>query len=299
MLKVLTVSGLLAACLMAPAGASATVAATCVVPSASAFGDGLGEDADSPGPGVAAAVERDLQARVRANPAPRLFGAFTVPVVWNVFYDQENPADGNIPDAAIQQTMNVVNSYFNQAGLSFRVANVVRRGAPHSVVHGAAIDNAVERQLKQYRQGTVQTLNIYTVAHNYNNDLAGWATFPWDYASNPQNDGIVYDYNYLPGGKHVGYNTGKIMAHEIGHWVGLLHTFQDGCHGGDFVDDTPAEATPAHGCPVGRDTCAAPGIDPIDNMMDYSSDNCRVRLTSGQYNRFAQVLYQYRGINLY
>jgi hypothetical protein len=37
--------------------------------------------------------------------------------------------------------------------------------------------------------------------------------------------------------------------------MGLFHTFQDGCSGGDLIGDTSAEKSSAFGCQVGRGAC--------------------------------------------
>ena len=85
----------------------------------------------------------------------------------------------------------------------------------------------------------------------------------------------------MPNGGLDGYQEGKTAVHEVGHWFGLLHTFQDNtCASGDpgdYVDDTPQESISTDGCPpldgIVKDSCPGNGgQDPVHNYMDYSND---------------------------
>ena len=206
-----------------------------------------------------------------------------VPTYVHVISDGTN---GNVSDATIKRQMDVLNANFAgreggyATGFIYTLAGIDR--TVNADWFNAGPGSKGERDMKQaLRIGGPNVLNVYTTSAG---GYLGWAYFPSTYKTRPYLDGVVIDYNSMPGGDYGrAYSLGKTLTHEVGHWLGLYHTFQGGCNNwGDYVDDTPAMLVPTNGCPEGKDTCSDPGLDPIHNYMDYSYDSCYSEFSRGQ-----------------
>jgi len=228
-------------------------------------------------------------------------GNVVIPVAVHVINKGTGIANGDIPQSMIDAQIDVLNDAFGgQTGGTNTPFNFVLQSVDRTTNtswYTAGPGTSAETQMKNaLHLGGADTLNLYT--SNPGGGLLGWATFPWSYSSAPSKDGVVCLFSSLPGGSAVPYNLGDTATHEVGHWLGLYHTFQGGCStNNDFVGDTPAERSPAYGCPTGRNTCKGgryPGNDPITNFMDYTDDSCMFLFTSGQSTRMNTMWGTYR-----
>lgn len=201
-------------------------------------------------------------------------------------------ANGDIPQQWVDDQIDVLNAAYAPHGFQFNLVAVTR--TTNATWYTASPGTTAETNMKNaLRQGTADDLNFYCSSPG--GGLLGWATFPSSYTSQPKKDGVVCLNASLPGGSAAPYNLGDTGTHEVGHWLGLYHTFQGGCGAtGDSVSDTAREKSAAFGCPVGRNTCSQAGVDPITNFMDYTDDSCMNNFTAGQKARMDAQWAAYR-----
>ena len=215
-----------------------------------------------------------------------------IPVQWHVVRSGTSISQGNIPDSWIDAQISVLNQAYQGSGFSFQLAGIDR--TTNSRWYTGCYSSGNERKMKQaLAVSPASNLNIYSCRPS--GGILGYARFPNSYPESSYMHGVVLLDQSLPGGNADPYNLGDTATHEVGHYLGLYHTFQGGCTGnGDYVADTPAEASPAYGCPAGRDTCSGGGPDPIENFMDYTDDACMDTFSCGQVSRSHDMTSTYR-----
>lgn len=237
-----------------------------------------------------------------------------IPTVVHIFH---NGGIENISDAQVLDMIRVMNedfrrthadtaltdSHFVDVVTDMQIEFILARLDPDSnctngiVRHRTRLANDLPQGFKQFGWDNGAYLNIYLAGGVYGasggGTLIGYG-MPPGFNIPLRMDGIMNRSDYagsvgtaltLP----VGSRGGSVLSHEAGHYVGLMHTFQDGCLAfGDNCDDTPPVDAPNFGCVVQPNTCSndVPDLpDMSENYMDYSDNECMLSFTKNQKTR--------------
>jgi hypothetical protein len=256
------------------------------------------------------------------NPAYIDGRTFVVQVVFHLI--QKTDGTGNITDDQVKSQIQVLNDDYqaaanshgapgHNADIKFVLARFDPMGNPSTGIERVTNDayftegdpgtSAMKTAL---HWDTTRYLNVYSAGLDASG-LLGYATFPWDQARTPSQDGVVLAYQSVGvNPAYTPYDLGASATHEIGHWFGLYHPFQGGCVGigataysqGDLISDTPRDSTSHSGCTTTPSDCGDNGLFvPIENYMEYTDDSCMTKFTVEQVNRARCGIVNYRTIN--
>ena len=212
-----------------------------------------------------------------------------VQVAWHVIHASNGA--GNISNDMIVDQIDIFNDAYAPYDIFFTLVSV-----------DYTMNDNWFGDMDQYESAYKQQLNIDPVHHLniYSGNmpgLLGWSYLPYQWSEGSYMHGVCILYSCLPGGTSYPYNAGDSAVHEVGHYLGLEHTFRNGCSANnDYVDDTPQEdnGNNISSC-NNTDTCPNdPGMDPVHNFMTYTDDACLDEFTTGQGDRMEDMIATYR-----
>ena len=238
----------------------------------------------------------------------------TIPVVFHVI--KKTDGTGDIDESLIHSQIEILNEDFdalagtpgaggNAGKIRFVLASTDPQGQPTTGINYVTNDqwfvdpgSGLSPMKAALHWPTARYFNIYT---NDANGALGYATFPSESAGDDE-DGVVLLYTSVGRNAPQGgvYNQGRTATHEVGHYLGLFHSFQGGCGNantpyasGDLIKDTQAHPQPNFDCTAGPSSCGGGNL-PIENYMNYTNDTCMTKFTVEQVNRMRCSIINYR-----
>ncbi len=246
-------------------------------------------------------------------------GVNTISVIFHVVYNPNNPAE-NVSNALIMQVFNDLTEDFSltnadagnarppftpaNPGINFCLATQDPMGNPLTEIGVVRVsttedwynsDGGEENKMKSSATGGSQIwdrnkyLNVWIcdISNGANSGTAGYAYRPTTaFLPSSSIDGIVLDYN-------LGMNNDNVLTHEVGHYLGLDHTWggSGGCGNDDGFNDTPITDGPSFNypgsCSGNQQTCSGTETQ-YENYMDYA--NCTCMFTQDQSDYMLTIL---------
>ena len=234
-----------------------------------------------------------------------------------------NNGIGNISEAQAEHAIEELNHHFSNAdGTSLPAVNTgiqfYLAGFDTTVSSLTSHKRNVETVdlMSQKFRSKDTFVNIWVVkeildSNGLNNNVLGFSGMPWTRFGGRYN-GIVVEHDWFG---HAGFGAhmhpdaqGKVLVHEMGHYLGLYHPFDFGCQGttdndcalgGDMCCDVPATNTNQSDCSNPTNSCMGEnysGNDPLDQMsnyMDYYEPGCKNTFTADQTTLMYSRLEQY------
>ena len=251
---------------------------------------------------------------------------YKIPIVIHVIHNGEPVGEGfNYSTERIQSQVRTLNEDFRRkegtpgfnshpdggdAQIEFVLAQVDPAGNPtkgivrvdrNSVQPPSGITDFITLCSKYSYWDPDQYLNIWCMNVGLHGIYTGKSSFPIsDLDGLPTRhddsagDGIFINaINFGQGTNTIpNLDMGRTLTHEMGHFLGLLHTFgaTGNCDYSDYCDDTPAISSATYGCPMEKPVACDGRPAMIENYMDYSSDRCMSIFTKDQVARMHVVL---------